>query len=269
MSLPILITPPLLFIETAPLESRSILLVTVERTPPSSLTVAVLSVTTTSSPAVRDNLPSPEPLLLASIVIVSLLVVFLLSLTVLVVTSPVSVLVPSTERVPAVLTLPVVSATVKAFVSTAIPPLAFNKPEAVIAAVVVNPVTSNEPPKVLEPLPLTSNVPLTIVLPVVETVNLSVSTAIPPLALVRPDTVWLLPNVTLPLALIVVKDAVVGVVPPIGVLSIVPPVTTGLVRVLLVKVCVWSLNTNSSFPVKSGRVTVLSAERSLTANMYV
>ena len=113
----------------------------------------------------------------------------MLSLTVLVVTSPVSVLVPSTERVPAVLTLPVVSATVKAFVSTAIPPLAFNKPEAVIAAVVVNPVTSNEPPKVLEPLPLTSNVPLTIVLPVVETVNLSVSTAIPPLALVRPDTV--------------------------------------------------------------------------------
>ena len=56
-----LITPPLLFIETAPLESKSILLVTVERTPPSSLTVAVPSVTTTSSLAERTNLPSPVP----------------------------------------------------------------------------------------------------------------------------------------------------------------------------------------------------------------
>ena len=81
------------------------------------------------------------------------------------------------------------SATVNLSVSTAIPALAFNKPDAVIPAVVVKPVTSNAPPKVVAPVPLTVNVPFVIVLPLVATVNLSVSTAIPPLEFVRPVVV--------------------------------------------------------------------------------
>ena len=270
LSLPILITPPLLFIETAPLESKSTLLVTVERTPPSILTVAVPSVTTTSSLAERTNLPSPVAwLLVASTVIVLLAASSAFNFKLLTVTSPVNVVVLSTESVPFVLTFPEVSATVNLSVSTAIPALAFNKPDAVIPAVVVKPVTSNVPPRVVAPVPLTVNVPFVIVLPLVATVNLSVSTAIPPLEFVRPVVVWLPPIVTLLLALIVVNEPVLGVVPPIGVLLIVPPVTTGLVKVLLVKVCVWSLKTNSSFPVKSGRVIVLFAVRSLTANSYL
>ena len=42
-----------------------------------------------------------------------------------------SVVAPVTPKVPAILVLPVPSATVNAFVSTAIPPLAFNAPETV------------------------------------------------------------------------------------------------------------------------------------------
>ena len=38
---------------------------------------------------------------------------------------------------------------------------------------------------------------------------------------------------------------------------------------MFVRVWEWSLNTNSSFPVKSGKVIVLSADKSLTAKVYV
>ena len=48
--------------------------------------------------------------------------------------------------------------------------------------------------------------------------------------------------------------------------STVPPLISGLVNVLLVKVCVWSLKTNSSSPDKSGRVTVRLAVNSLDEN---
>ena len=90
--------------------------------------------------------------------------------------APVSVVAPVTANVPAVATLPLVSATVNLSVSHAIPPFALRAPVSVVA-----PVTANVLDKVVASD--TVNVPAVTTSPLVSaTVNLSVSHAIPPFA---------------------------------------------------------------------------------------
>ena len=112
-------------------------------------------------------------------------------------TSPFRVVAPATVRVPAVATLPVVSATVKAVLSTAIPPFKLDSPPAVSVPVVVM-------------LPVTS-----------ATVN-APSTSIPPSKLDNPVTfrVVILATLIAPVVIVTVPLVAVIVPPNVALLSI-------------------------------------------------
>ena len=97
--------------------------------------------------------------------------------------APVSEVEPVTANVPAVAILPLVSATVNLSVSHTIPPFALRAPVSVVI-----PVTANVLDKVVASD--TDNVPAVATLPLVSaTVNLLVSHAIPPFALRAPVSV--------------------------------------------------------------------------------